>query len=73
MTDTTAVDVATGTEDKASEHSIGTFVPGHEESTTLEDKKEEFLEILEDDWASDPENARNWPAYQRWVAVSIVR
>ena len=52
------------------EHSIRTFVPGHEES---EDKKEEIVETLEDDWETDPENARNWPAYKRWGSMLIVR
>ncbi|KAF8815165.1 MFS general substrate transporter [Phlegmacium glaucopus] len=88
MTDVTAVDVASGTKDvlsstsstkseksshKVSEHTVGTLVrPGHGESTMSEDKKEEFLKTLEDDWETDPDNARNWPAYQRWIAVSIV-
>ena len=85
-TDMTASDVAPGTKDTFStsslktekslhetpEHSIRTFVPasGHEES---EDKKEEILETLEDNWEADPENARNWPTYKKWVSVSIVR
>ena len=51
------------------EHSIRTFVPGHEES---EDKKEENLETLEDNWETDPENARNWPTYKKWVSMLIV-
>jgi len=28
---------------------------------------------LEDDWAMDPENARNWSFGKKWTAVSIVR
>lgn len=35
-------------------------------------QKGNFLEILEDNWESDPENPRNWPTYQKWVAISIV-
>lgn len=53
------------------EHTVPTFVPGHEESAMPEDK--EFPEIVEDNWENDPENARNWPAYKKWVSVSIVR
>lgn len=52
------------------EHSIRTFVPGHEES---EDKKEEILETLDEIWETDPDNARNWPTYKKWVAMLIVR
>jgi hypothetical protein len=75
----TASDVGPGTKDtfstsslktEKSLHSIRTFVPGHEES---EDKKEEILETLEDIWETDPENARNWPMYKKWVAMLIVR
>ena len=87
MNDTTAVEVASGTKDvssisslksgksfhNGSEHTAVVFVPGHEESTMPEDKKEEILDVLEDDWISDPENARNWPAYKKWVATAIVR
>lgn len=87
MNDTTAVDVASGTKDVSStsslksgkslhggsEHTAAVFVPGHEESTMPEDKKEEILDVLEDDWISDPENARNWPTYKKWVATAIVR
>lgn len=83
-TDMTASDVAPGTKDTLSthslktensfhetpEHSIRTFVPGHEES---EDKKEKILETLEDNWETDPENARNWPTYKKWISMSIVR
>jgi hypothetical protein len=81
--DMTASDVAPGTKDTFStslkteeslhetpEHSIRTFVPGHEES---EHKKEEILETLEDNWETDPENARNWPTYKKWVSMLIVR
>jgi hypothetical protein len=52
------------------EHSIRTFVPGHEES---EEKKDEILGTLEDNWETDPENARNWPIYKKWVSMAIVR
>ncbi|KAF8966560.1 multidrug resistance protein 4 [Flammula alnicola] len=46
--------------------------PGQGESAIPEDKKEEAIENLEDDWANDPENARNWPLFRRWVAMCIV-
>jgi hypothetical protein len=83
----TASDVAPGTRDTSStsslksessshetaEHSICTFVPDHEDSSTPEDQKEKILEALQDNWETDPENARNWPAHQRWGAMLIVR
>jgi len=46
---------------------------GHGESAIPEDKHEEKIEILEDDWENDPENARNWPNGRRWTAMCIVR
>ena len=52
------------------EHSIRTYVLGHEES---KDKEEEILETLEDSWETDPENARNWPTYKKWISMLIVR
>ena len=83
----TASDVAPATKDTSStsslkseksshetvEHTICAFVPGHEESSTPEEQKEKILEALQDNWDTDPENARNWPAYQRWSAMLIVR
>jgi hypothetical protein len=74
-TDMTASDVAPGTKDTPSlktEKSLHEspelrFVPGHEES---EDKKEE---ILDDNWESDPENARNWSTFKKWGSMLIVR
>lgn len=58
--------------DHASERTIP-ILPGHGESAIPEDKKEEALENKEDDWENDPDNARNWPAVQRWTAMAIVR
>lgn len=55
------------------ETSLRTFVPGHEELASPDDKKEDFLENFEDNWASDPENPRNWPTHRRWIAMLIVR
>ncbi|KAF8966604.1 multidrug resistance protein 4 [Flammula alnicola] len=49
-----------------------TFSPGHGESALPEDKIEESLENLEDDWEDDPDNARNWPLRKKWTAVCIV-
>jgi hypothetical protein len=46
--------------------------PGHGQSALPEDKDLEALEDLEQDWESDPANARNWPAGKKWLAVSIV-
>ena len=51
------------------EHSIRTFVHDHEDS---EDKKQEIIETLEDSWETDPENARNWPTYKKWISMLIV-
>ncbi|KAF8155816.1 multidrug resistance protein 4 [Crassisporium funariophilum] len=56
---------------EASEHTAAVS-PGHGESALPEDKIEEAIENLEDDWENDPENARNWPLSQRWVAMCIV-
>ena len=78
----TASDVAPGTKNSVSslkteeslhgtpEHSIRTFVPAHEES---EDKKEDILKTVDDDWETDPENARNWPTFTKWGSMLIVR
>jgi hypothetical protein len=46
---------------------------GHGESALPEDKSEEELENLEDDWENDPDNPRNWPSGKKWRAVCIVR
>lgn len=48
-------------------------LPGHGESALPEDKLEEAIENLEDDWENDPQNARNWSFGQKWTAVAIVR
>ena len=58
---------------ETAEHSLRTFVPENQESTPPEDSKEETLETLQDDWETDPENARNWPTHRRWIAMLIVR
>lgn len=47
-------------------------LPGHGESALPEDKQGEEIENVEDDWECSPENARNWPAKQKWTAVAIV-
>ena len=46
--------------------------PGCGESALPEDKDLEALQNAERDWECDPENARNWPAAQKWLAVSII-
>ena len=80
-------DIALGTKDTLStpslkgekslretpEHSTRTLVPGHEESEELKEKKEKTLETLDNNWETDPANARNWPTYKKWVSMSIVR
>ena len=34
---------------------------------------ENTIQHVEDDWDTDPENARNWSAGKKWTAVCIVR
>ncbi|KAG5650905.1 hypothetical protein H0H81_010579, partial [Sphagnurus paluster] len=46
--------------------------PGHGESALPEDKVEEAVENIEDDWEHDPANARNWSWGRKWTAVGIV-
>ncbi|KAF9482341.1 multidrug resistance protein 4 [Pholiota conissans] len=46
--------------------------PAPEESAIPEDKKEEAIENAEDDWANDPENARNWPLLKKWISMLVV-
>ncbi|KAF9009997.1 major facilitator superfamily domain-containing protein [Cyathus striatus] len=46
--------------------------PGHGESALPEDKIEEAIENVEDDWESDPENARNWTQRKKWTAICII-
>ncbi|PPQ99251.1 hypothetical protein CVT24_009296 [Panaeolus cyanescens] len=48
------------------------FSGGHGESALPEDKVEEAIENLEDDWENDPENPRNWVASRKWKAVCVV-
>lgn len=78
----TPSDITPGTKDISSTCSLETqisshetpeltFLPGHEKSTSPE--KEDILEVLKDNWETDPENARNWPAHKRWGAMLIVR
>jgi len=50
----------------------GIVSPGHGESAIPDDKVEEALENVEDDWENDPDNARNWSFGRKWTAVSIV-
>ncbi|KDQ64730.1 hypothetical protein JAAARDRAFT_28372 [Jaapia argillacea MUCL 33604] len=45
---------------------------GEGESAIPEDKKEELLENIEDDWQHDPINPRNWPSSKKWRMVSLV-
>ncbi|KAJ7637213.1 multidrug resistance protein 4 [Mycena rosella] len=46
--------------------------PGHGPSAIPEDKKEELLENLEDDWEDDPENPRNWSTGKKWASAGVV-
>lgn len=76
----TAVSVASSathvhekTEDPEPGYDLARIVsPGQGESAIPEDKKEEALENLEDDWADDPINPRNWPARKKWTCIGVV-
>ncbi|KAJ7462124.1 multidrug resistance protein 4 [Mycena latifolia] len=46
--------------------------PGRGPSAIPEDKKEELLENLEDDWEDDPENPRNWSFGKKWASAGVV-
>ncbi|EPQ59329.1 MFS general substrate transporter [Gloeophyllum trabeum ATCC 11539] len=45
---------------------------GEGESAVPEDKKEEALENVEDDWQHDPINPRNWSSKKKWLMVFLV-
>ncbi|KAJ7074033.1 major facilitator superfamily domain-containing protein [Mycena amicta] len=45
---------------------------GRGPSAIPEDKKEELLENLEDDWQDDPINPRNWSFGKKWTSAGIV-
>lgn len=45
---------------------------GHGESALPEDKFEEAIENIEEDWENDPENPRNWIPSRKWTAVCVV-
>jgi hypothetical protein len=46
---------------------------GEGESALPEDKKQEALEELEDDWQHDPINPRNWTKTKKYANMSLVR
>ncbi|KAJ7771073.1 major facilitator superfamily domain-containing protein, partial [Mycena maculata] len=46
--------------------------PGRGPSAIPEDKKEELIEQLEDDWQDDPENPRNWSTGKKWASAGVV-
>ncbi|KAF9051613.1 multidrug resistance protein 4 [Panaeolus papilionaceus] len=45
---------------------------GHGGSALPEDKFEEAIENIEEDWENDPENPRNWIPSRKWTAVGVV-
>ncbi|CAK5262918.1 unnamed protein product [Mycena citricolor] len=45
---------------------------GHGNSAIPEDKKEEIIENLEDDWQDDERNPRNWTSTKKWVTTAVV-
>ncbi|KAF9073047.1 multidrug resistance protein 4 [Rhodocollybia butyracea] len=61
-----------------SEHSSTTAahvakVPnGHGESAIPDDKKEEAIENVQDDWEDDEINPRNWSTTKKWTSIGIV-
>nr|GAT59330.1 predicted protein [Mycena chlorophos] len=46
--------------------------PGRGPSAIPEDKKEELIENLEDDWQDDPINPRNWSTGKKWTSAAVV-
>jgi len=47
-------------------------IPGQGESAPPEDKREEAMKNLEEDWQDDQANPRNWPFRKKWTAVAVV-
>ncbi|KAJ7068800.1 major facilitator superfamily domain-containing protein [Mycena amicta] len=46
--------------------------PGRGPSAIPEDKLEELLENLEDNWQDDPLNPRNWSVGKKWTSAAVV-
>ncbi|KAF7346931.1 MFS domain-containing protein [Mycena venus] len=46
--------------------------PGRGPSALPQDKSEEILENLEDNWQDDPENPRNWSVGKKWTTTAVV-
>ena len=44
-----------------------------EESAIPEDKRQEAIDRMENDWAHDPINPRNWSTAKKWGTVGLVR
>lgn len=60
--------------DKVDSKSVGgssslTQPPGSEEPDIT---KEKVQDVVEDDWETSLDNARNWPSKKKWLMVSIV-
>jgi len=49
-----------------------TQIPDRGESALPEDKREEAMKNLEEDWQDDQANPRNWPFRKKWTAVAVV-
>lgn len=49
-----------------------TLKGGEGESAIPEDKKQEALEELEEDWQHDPVNPRNWSQGKKYLNMSLV-
>ncbi|KAJ7118564.1 major facilitator superfamily domain-containing protein [Mycena crocata] len=58
--------------DDSAAHNANGVPSGYGPSAIPEDKKEEILENLEDDWQDDPRNPRNWSSGKKWASASIV-
>lgn len=54
-------------EKPASDTAHDALTGGEGESAIPDDKKEEAIENLEDDWTHDPQNPRNWSSGRKWV------
>jgi hypothetical protein len=49
-----------------------TQIPGRGECALPEDKREEAMKNVEEDWQDDQANPRNWPFRKKWTAVAVV-
>jgi hypothetical protein len=53
--------------------SVAEDQPCQGKSAVPQGEKGDVMGDVEDDWALDPENARNWSIGKKWATVAIVR